>query len=53
MDTASRAILAPKNSNVEHLNNQAMEKFPGNILLLTSADPIFDDDDDDATAIYP
>ena len=53
MDTASRAILAPKNSDVDYLNNQAMEKFPAIAMRLTSADSIFEDDDDDATAKYP
>ena len=55
--TASKAILSPKNADVDFINGQAMQKFPGAVVCLESADSVFDDDDDGtnnaAAAQYP
>jgi ATP-dependent DNA helicase PIF1 len=55
-DTATKAILSPKNVDVDFINEKAMQKFPGPVMCLESADSIFDVDDDtiNATTVqYP
>lgn len=47
---AARAILAPKNVDVEHINDQIIEQFPGEIQIYLSADSVWDEG---AASIFP
>jgi ATP-dependent DNA helicase PIF1 len=40
-----RAILAPTNKQVDHINNLITDSFPGNPIVLTSSDELINPDD--------
>jgi PIF1-like helicase len=50
---SSTAILAPKNGDVDNLNNFALTMFPGDLISFTSADHIKAQDSPDEVSNFP
>jgi len=47
---ADRAVLSPKNADVDFINNKVIDRFPGEMQTYTSADSVLDQR---AAALYP
>jgi ATP-dependent DNA helicase PIF1 len=47
---AARAILSPRNADVDFINNKVIDRFPGEVQTYTSADSVLDQR---AAALYP
>ena len=52
-DVEGKAILTPKNKDVEYLNNLAIDMMHGNLCELFSTDSIANDDEGNMSTLYP